>query len=48
VQGNGEVLVDTVEARESATRVTENLGWKVRWKEQPDRDYLLVIKNDLS
>ena len=45
-QGGGtvEVSVDTVAARENATRIAENLGWKVTSKEQPDGNYLLVIK----
>ena len=45
-QGKGrvEVLVDTVTVRENATRIAENLGWKVSWKEQPDGNYLLVME----
>ena len=45
-QGRGivEVSVDTVAARENATRIAENLGWKVTHKEQPGGNYLLVIK----
>ena len=43
-RGTAEVLVDTVAARENATRTAENLGWKVDYKEQENGDYLLVME----
>ena len=45
-QGKGtvEVLVDTVVARENATRTAENLTWKVNCKEQENGNYLLEME----